>query len=106
MKAIKSNQIKLAIQTHGAAYSYWDEASQTYKDGRLEADTLLVKQVAKEVLRNTISHQSWNAMYNSKLWLRKAARTGDFRDLPEWLRTRISKLYHKFSNIHRPRGLS
>ena len=92
---MRSNQLKLAVQTRGGAYSYWNPESGQYLDGRLQADPALVKVVAKEVLRTAIMHHrsSDNMMYNSNAWLRRAAQSGDFRDLPEWLRIRIGELY-------------
>ena len=99
MRNIKSNQLRLALQTKGGAYSYWAEDAQCYRDGRLEADPLLVKTVAKEILRKSISQHDWGAMFNSKLSLRRAAISGDFRDLPEWLRLRIAQLYRKMTDM-------
>ena len=90
---MRSNQLKLAVQTHGGAYSYFQPESGKYLDGRFEADTALVKVVAKEALMHSCHDMSDNTMINSKSWLRRAAQSGDFRDLPEWLRIRIGELY-------------
>ena len=95
---MRSNQLKLAVQTSGGAYSYWNPESGQYLDGRLQADPALVKVVAKEALRTTMHHMSDNAMINSKSWLRRAAQSGDFRDLPEWLRIRIGELYRRIQH--------
>ena len=95
---MRSNQLKLAVQTSGGAYSYWNPESGQYLDGRLQADPTLVKVVAKEVLMTTMHHMSDNAMINSKSWLRRAAQSGDFRDLPEWLRIRIGYLYRRIQH--------
>ncbi len=95
---MRSNQLKLAVQTRGGSYSYWNPESGQYLDGRLQADPSLVKVVAKEVLRTTMHHMSDNTMMNSKSWLRRAAQSGDFRDLPEWLRIRIGELYRRIQH--------
>lgn len=87
---MRSNQLKLAQQTQG---------------GRQVANPALVKAVAKQVLRATLHHTSWNAMYNSKQWLRKAAVTGSYNDLPAWLRSRLYNLYLRVCNTKHPSGL-
>lgn len=92
MKTFKSNLLKLSQATHGGR-----------KD--LLANPELVKLVAKDQLRKTLYHTGWNAMYNSKIHLRRAALTGRYYDLPEWVRYRIHNLYFRIINVSRPSGL-
>lgn len=95
--------LQLAAVTHGGQHFMVNAV--TCVDGADLTPVDLVKQVAKILLRRTLAHHGWNAQLNSKAHLRRAAITGRFDDLPDWVKTKMRDLHFRLVNISNPAGL-